>query len=124
MLLDTKLTISAKKLTCFYIIKPSALSRDYEIYFEYRLGNNPDVYILEPKLEYVDGKSFLPHVYDTSSQRLCLYYRKTGEWNSSMYIADAIIPWTSEWLLHYEYWLGTGEWHGGGIHIGKKTHVN
>jgi hypothetical protein len=33
-----------------------------------------------------------------------------------MPIIDTIIPWTSEWLLHYECWLATGKWHGGGIH--------
>lgn len=31
-----------------------------------------------------------------------------------MLIADTIVPWASEWLLHYEYWLSTGTWHGGG----------
>ena len=39
-----------------------------------------------------------------------------------MNIAETIIPWASEWLLHYEIWLATGEWQGGGIHpdISKK----
>lgn len=38
-------------------------------------------------------------------------------------ISDTIIPWTSEWLLHYEYWVLTGIWQGGGIedHIGGDT---
>ena len=31
-----------------------------------------------------------------------------------MLIADTIVPWTCEWLIHYEIWLATGEWHGGG----------
>jgi hypothetical protein len=29
-------------------------------------------------------------------------------------IADTIVPWTAEWLVHYEIWLVTGEWYGGG----------
>jgi hypothetical protein len=29
-------------------------------------------------------------------------------------IADTIVPWTAEWLVHYEIWLMTGEWYGGG----------
>jgi hypothetical protein len=48
---------------------------------------------------------------------LCLYYRKAQEWNNQLYIADTIIPWTSEWLLHYEFWLASGDWHGRGIHL-------
>ena len=31
-----------------------------------------------------------------------------------MLIADTIVPWTCEWLVHYEIWFATGEWHGGG----------
>ena len=31
-----------------------------------------------------------------------------------MSIADTIVPWTAEWLVHYEIWLVTGEWYGGG----------
>ena len=38
------------------------------------------------------------------------------EIDASQFIADTIIPWTSEWLLHYEIWVATGIWHGGGIH--------
>jgi hypothetical protein len=36
-----------------------------------------------------------------------------------MSLAKAIVPWTSEWLLHYEIWLATGDWRGSGIHPGK-----
>jgi hypothetical protein len=31
-----------------------------------------------------------------------------------MLIVDTTIPWTSEWLINYEIWLPTGDWHGGG----------
>jgi hypothetical protein len=31
-----------------------------------------------------------------------------------MSIADTVLPWTTEWLYHYEIWLITGEWTGGG----------
>ena len=37
-----------------------------------------------------------------------------------MTIAKTILPWTSEWLVHYQLWLATGEWHGGGIHLGEQ----
>jgi hypothetical protein len=31
-----------------------------------------------------------------------------------MLIADSTIPWTAEWLIFYEIWKATGDWHGGG----------
>jgi hypothetical protein len=31
-----------------------------------------------------------------------------------MLLADSIVPWASEWLFFYEFWLVTGEWDGGG----------
>jgi hypothetical protein len=36
------------------------------------------------------------------------------EWTVGMSIANTIVPWTSEWLAHYEIWLATGDWQGGG----------
>lgn len=33
-----------------------------------------------------------------------------------MHLWETVIPWTSEWLLHYEVWLATGDWHGRGEH--------
>lgn len=47
---------------------------------------------------------------------LGLYYPPAREWRQSMLLAGTILPWTSEWLLHYETWLATGVWTGGGIH--------
>ena len=44
------------------------------------------------------------------------YYKRAKEWDKTKFIAETIIPWTSEWLLHYEIWVATGTWHGGGIH--------
>ena len=55
-------------------------------------------------------------VYDHVKQQLCLYYGPAREWIPDKMIADTIVPWASEWLLHYEFWLVTGIWHGGGIH--------
>ena len=83
----------------------------------YQREKHPNVYVLEPKpLILAEGKSKLEHVYDTTKQHLCIYYKKAKEWNESKFIAETIIPWTSEWLFHYEIWVTTGTWHGGGIH--------
>ena len=42
------------------------------------------------------------------------------EWNADMLISESVVPWTSEWLLHYELWLATDEWLGGGHELGPK----
>ena len=50
---------------------------------------------------------------------LCLHM--PYECNHTAMIADTIIPWTQEWLLHYEIWLATGEWCGGGQEPKKRN---
>ena len=98
-------------------IKPYVLSMTYDIRVEYTMGKDPDVYIINPNpLPLAKDATKLPHIYNHEKQHLCLYHRRMNEWNECKMIADTIIPWTSEWLLHYEYWVATGIWHGGGIH--------
>jgi hypothetical protein len=41
---------------------------------------------------------------------------KAGEWNSSRFISETIVPWTSLWLFYFEEWLLSDEWKGGGVH--------
>lgn len=31
-----------------------------------------------------------------------------------MLLSTTVVPWTAEWLIHYEVWLATGQWTGGG----------
>jgi hypothetical protein len=38
-----------------------------------------------------------------------------------MLLCQTIVPWISEWLLHYEIWLVTGKWCAGGIHPTVKS---
>jgi hypothetical protein len=45
-------------------------------------------------------------------QDLCLH--KPDEWDSSMLLVETIIPWTTEWLAHYELWKRTHQWYGDG----------
>ena len=56
------------------------------------------------------GLEDLPHVFD--GDELCLCYPR--QFNPRILIAKTIIPWASEWLLHFEFFLITGAWHGGG----------
>ena len=97
------------RLTWVGDIQPTALSRVYTIQVAYQAGGVPAVKVLKPQLEpRPDAK--LPHLYDNGA--LCLY--EAGEWDPSMSIANTILPWTSEWLIHYEIWRATGVWYGGG----------
>ncbi len=73
------------------------------------------MHILSPKLTDLPDKD-VPHRFEGGN--LCLHYN--GEWDPTMLISETIIPWASEWLLHYELWLATGEWLGGGHDPGGK----
>lgn len=97
-------------------ITPTPLSKSYTIQLRYK-NHIPTVYVISPMPLELHGKEKrLPHIYNQKEQRICLYYPSNDEWDSSQYLADTIIPWASEWLFHYEIWLSTGEWQGGGIH--------
>lgn len=113
-------TCSIKSNVLFWkgYLKPSELSLTYYVKIVYKREKHPNVYVLKPKpLEFAKGKTKLEHVYNTKQQHLCIYYKRADEWDGRKLIADTIIPWTSEWLLHYELWVATGIWHGGGIHL-------
>jgi hypothetical protein len=98
-------------------LQPSGLSITYDIRIEYSMGKDPDIYVINPKpLSLAEDAKKLPHTYDHDKQHLCLYHRRMNEWNECKMIAKTIVPWTSEWLLHYEIWVVTGTWYGGGIH--------
>lgn len=114
--------IHDSQLTWSHTITPSPLGENYKVKLVYHLTESPKVFILEPKpLVLAKGKTKLEHCYDQKLQRLCLYYPKYYEWHSSMLLTETIIPWTYDWLFHYEIWVGTGIWTGGGIHLsGKK----
>lgn len=113
---ESNISFNQNRLTWKYEITPSPLSNSYDIKLTYIKGEHPNIFIENPKLQFFPKENKLPHVYSTAKQWICIYYRKGREWNSEMLIANTIIPWTCEWLLHYELWVSTGTWHGGGIH--------
>jgi len=93
-------------------LQPTPASITYTVRVIHRMGQVPRVIVLDPPLKRRPNEA-LPHVYPGDG--LCLYHG--DEFNDSKdFIAHTIVPWASEWLLHYEFWLATGEWHGGGIH--------
>lgn len=104
------------------IVTPSPLSGSYKLKLHYKRNKGVKVFILEPKpLTLANGHDALPHVYSTSEQQLCLYYPYGSEWNYNMLYSKTLIPWACEWLCHYEIWLYTGKWHGGGVHHETET---
>ncbi len=100
-------------LMCDLNLHPSPMSREYWIRIFYNLGHRPLVFVKYPRLLYTKEK-VLPHF--NPDHTLCLYHTH-DEWNPSMYLAETTVPWSSEWLYHYEIWKGTGEkeWFGGGV---------
>jgi len=92
-------------------IRPSPLSCEYTVEMRYRPGTRPVVRVVEPTLLKLEGKG-LPHVYP--KDELCVYFPR--DWDGTTFLTDTVIPWVSEWLFHYEVWLATGQWCGGGIH--------
>ena len=97
-------------------LKPSFFSREYIAEVEYQEGTFPIARILEPSIRKLAGDRKPPHVFNGVGDPLCLFYAPAREWNASMLIARTIVPWTCEWLFHFEAWLFTGEWDGGGVH--------
>ena len=107
--------IRRSELVCTVTLQPSPASRAYTLRVTHHYGKHPQVDVIEPNLQLRDDASQLPHVF--RGDHLCLYYDR--EWNESLLLARTVLPWASEWLLHYELWLATGTWHGGGT-----THVD
>jgi hypothetical protein len=99
-------------------IQPTAASRTYTVRITYTLRRYPRVRIVGPKLESRPATS-LPHVFGDGS--LCLHVE--DDWTPDMLIVDTTVPWTSEWLIHYEIWKFTGTWCGGGEWPPRRSEV-
>jgi hypothetical protein len=101
-----------------YSAAPTPISRLYRLRLEYRRGARPQVWVLSPDVtDLAKDKGSIPHLYDRNHPvKLCLYLPRTREWRSDRSLAHTIVPWSVEWLLHFEAWLATGVWSGGGEH--------
>jgi hypothetical protein len=111
-----KVRLSPRLLDCRCEIQPTAASRTYTVRITYTGRRYPIVRVIEPNLESRPDVS-LPHVFEDGS--LCLHLEE--DWDPGMLIADTIVPWASEWLIHYEIWRFTGEWYGGGEWPPRRT---
>lgn len=103
------------ELIWIHAVTPNPLSAEYEIKLHYTRKEGVKVFVLGPPLKLAKGKKWLPHVWSTPNQQLCLFYPDGREFHEGMLYVRSIIPWALEWLYHYEIWVGTGKWHGGGI---------
>lgn len=114
--------VSYKKFVWLVKIKPTNISRSYDIRLECEINRPPRVYLYGENLKKLECSDF-PHNYGRDLNkyevRLCLALPK--EFNYGMFVSDTIIPWTVEWLFYYEIWLYSGIWYGGGIHPQKKN---
>jgi hypothetical protein len=104
---EVKVLMRGTVLTWTGPVTPTPLSRCYTVRVTCRAGEHPRVAVTDPPLQ-PDENGHLPHFYRDGS--ICLY--TAGEWDASMFIADTILPWTAEWLAHYELWKRSGRWHG------------
>ncbi|MFI7691622.1 hypothetical protein ACIBQ6_21320 [Nonomuraea sp. NPDC049655] len=107
---DARGSVHRGELSCIVQLQPTPASRTYTIRLVYRHGRRPCVTVVDPPLALHPDARALPHVYP--KDELCLYY--PGQWSHDMLLAKTILPWTAEWLNHYELWLITGRWAGGG----------
>jgi hypothetical protein len=104
------------ELDCVMPIQPSSASQTYAVRLRYQPWRRPRVTVPHPQLKLHPDAHALPHIYP--GNELCLYY--PGQWRDDMLLAVTILPWTAEWLIHYELWLITGRWTGGG-HAGRDS---
>ena len=104
------------RLTWTTALHPTPLSRDYLVRLDYREGDTPRVFVVEPSLSQIAGVRRIPHLYQQDPACLCLYRSIYGEWSPDKAISRTIIPWAASWLFYFEDWLLSDEWRGGGEH--------
>jgi hypothetical protein len=95
-------------------LKPSLISCYYDVRITFSRNKRLSVFVINNTLEVAKNRTKLPHVFSHKDQKLCLYQFDDNKWTPEQSIASTIIPWASEWLYYYEFWLIDGEWYGGG----------
>ena len=98
-------------------LQPGDMTATYTVRISYSPGQRPLVDVLDPKLVSREEGGSVPHTFRPG--RICLHLR--DEWDSTMYLHETIVPWSSLWLYYYEMWHATGEWLGGGHELDAST---
>lgn len=115
---NSQATLKRDVLCWIADLTPTTLSRTYRVKLEMHKDGKPEVRLVHPTLQTRDGER-CPHLYPGGV--LCLYLPGAFEWTKEMQLVETVVPWISEWLAHYEVWLTTGVWTGGGVHPGNKS---
>jgi hypothetical protein len=92
-------------------IRPHKTALTYKIKIRYTLGSSPRIWVISPPM-IANERGEIPHLYADGS--LCLHL--PSEWNPRQLVATTVVPWVSDWLVHYEIWRATENWEGGGVH--------
>ena len=101
-------------------IRPTPLSRAYDVRLDYQVEETPHVIVEGPDLKMLADGRRLPHVYEQAPPRLCLYLPGTGQWRSQLRLDQTLLPWSALWFFYFEEWLESDDWKGGGRHPGDQ----
>lgn len=105
------------RLVWWATVKPSAISDIYQVFIDAKPRMFPQVWVSGGAIDRCSDLSSVPHKFDCGEEpsriRVCLQYH---DWSSDQLFTETVMPWCCEWIVHFEIWMATGEWHGGGIH--------
>jgi hypothetical protein len=110
---NAKVSTGIRSLEFRALVRPTAISREYDLRIRYEIGKHPVSTILAPNIGELTTKK-IPHLWKVDPYELCLYFSPEKEWLPHMHLARTIFPWSLEWMFFFECWLGSGEWDGGG----------
>lgn len=114
---DGQGSIARSRLTWDQWIQPHALAHRYRCRLEHKLREYPTVVCMEPALSALADGRKLPHVYThVEPICMCLFMRRRECWDDGMSLANVVMPLAFFWLAHFEEWLYSGVWRGGGTH--------
>jgi hypothetical protein len=109
--------IARSRLVWDQSLQPHALAHRYQCRLEHKLQGYPSLCCLDPALSVLADGRTLPHVNSRMEPvEMCLFMRNSECWNDGMVLADIVLPLAFYWLAHFEDWLYSGVWRGGGTH--------
>lgn len=98
-------------------LRPSSISDVYQVSIDAKPQKFPMVWVSGGAIDRCKDLSLVPHKFnyedDSSRVQVCLQYQ---DWSSDQLFTETVMPWCCEWIVHFEIWLATDKWHGGGIH--------
>jgi hypothetical protein len=102
------------------LVRRNEACATYRVRIEALSGKRPRVHVVDPELRIPPENRLETHCFHDGS--LCLHLHE--QWTPDRFMADTIVPWISVWLINYEYWLATGQWHGEGFTQESKGRLN